>query len=387
MSAHRILISAGEPSGDLHAAHLVRALHSLDSSLQFVGFGGDHMREAGVSLLEHHARFSVVGLVEALQAYRQIRALRHRLLDAARDVDLAVLVDYPGFHLRLARDLKRMGIPVLYYIVPQVWAWGRWRVHTLRQTLQEALVILPFEETFLRRYGVPARYVGHPLMEQLEGLLPETLPPLPSDPPTLAFLPGSRPQEIQRLLPRMLKLQRLLFRRFPDGRFLFSILDPAWIPLVQREARGRVEIPDQPARSIIQQADFVVVASGTASLETGLMLKPMAVVYVLSDLSWWVARTLSRVPHASLVNLLLGHTVVPEYLQHLHYHQLADEIEQTLLLPARYRAIQRELKKLRQVLDPRKKSAREAAQRILFWLDRSPRAPLRLPFTPFAEMA
>ncbi len=387
MSERRILISAGEPSGDLHAAHLVQTLSSMDPSIRFVGFGGDRMREAGVALVEHHARFSVVGLVEALQAFRRIQRLRRRLLDAAQTVDLAVLVDYPGFHLKLARDLKRMGIPVIYYIVPQVWAWGRWRVHTLRQTLQEALVILPFEAPFLQQYGIPARYVGHPLMEQLEGMLPQTFPPLPSDPPTLAFLPGSRPQEIHRLLPRMLKLQRLLFQRFPDGRFLFSVLDPSLVPLVHHHARGHVEVSGRPARSLIEAADFVVVASGTASLETGLLLKPMAVVYVLSDLSWWMARTLSRVPHASLVNLLLGHTVVPEYLQHLHYHRLADEIEQTLLLPERYRGIQRELWKLRDVLDPDKKSAREAARRILYWLDRLPRAKSLTPFPLFAELS
>lgn len=378
----RILISAGEPSGDLHAAHLVRALRAHHPDAEFFGFGGVRLAQEGVELLFRHEDLSVVGIQEALSKIPRFYGMVRTLLQEARSrrADLAVLVDYPGFHLRFARYLHRLGIPVVDYIAPQVWAWGFWRVHLLRKHFDRVLVILPFEESLLRSYGVSAHYVGHPLLEEL----PEDPPPLslPEGRPVFAFLPGSRAQEIRRHLPRMTALHKVLARRFPDAVFVYSLLAPA--PPYLQELPGKTITVTGQAQRCIRSADYVIVASGTASLEAGLLGKPATVIYMLSEVTWHLARRLSRVRFASLVNLLLGEGVFPEYIQHWPVERVAQEIE-ARLAPENLKRIQEELSRLKALLDPGKKASQEAARLITEVLQETrPSSPY--PFLPFQEV-
>ncbi len=355
----RLLISAGEPSGDLHAASLVYHLRKLLPEADFVGFGGDRMAQAGVHLVHdiREAR-AVIGFQEAFQNIGRLYGIYRDLVRVARhQAALAVLVDYPGFHLRLARRLHELGIPVVYYILPQFWSWGYRRLRSLRRNVRLALSILPFELPYLRAYGIPAHYVGHPLLDQVGP--PKNLSHLPQD-PVIALLPGSRHTEVRRLLPRMARLvehlKRLGYRQFlvsqaPDIGLDFH----QWLP--------EAEVVPGNAEAIARQADFAVVASGTASLEVGLVGVPMVVVYVLSDLSYWLARALARVPYISLVNLILGREVVPEFVQHLKPAPLAQQIHEILTSEARYLAMHRSLLSLRDHLGP-PGASRRAAEHI-----------------------
>ena len=380
----RILISAGEPSGDLHAAHLVRALRDRVPETEFFGFGGEALAREGVELLFRYEDLSVVGIQEALSTVPRFYGMVRTLLREARrrQTRLAILVDYPGFHLQFARHLKGIGVRVVDYIAPQVWAWGFWRIHLLRKHFDAVLVILPFEETLFRRYGVPAHYVGHPLLEEIPAH-PERLA-LPEGSPVFAFLPGSRTQEIRRHLPRMVALHRVLARRFPDAVFVYSLLDGRKSPLLEG-LPGRIVTVEGQAQRCIQSADYVVVASGTASLEAGLLERPATVMYMLSELTWHLARRLSRVRHASLVNLLLDETVYPEYIQRWPVEKVAREIE-ARLQPDRRAEIVAKLRKLRSLLDPSRKASQEAAARIQELLQQPPPGPA-YPFAPFPEIA
>ncbi len=354
-----LLISAGEPSGDLHAAALVRDLRTLLPEVELLGFGGDRMAQAGVHLVHHQREaHAVIGFQEALQNVGRLYDIYRDLVRLARQrAALAILVDYPGFHLRLARRLHDAGIPVVYYILPQFWSWGYRRLRSLRRNVALALSILPFEMPYLKAYGVPAHYVGHPLMDQMGP--PVRRRQLPRD-PVIAFLPGSRHTEVRRLLPRMARLAEHL-KRWGYRRFLVSkapdvqVNPQDWLPEAQ-------VVPGN-AETIARQADFAVVASGTASLEVGLVGVPMVVVYVLSDLSYWLARALARVRYISLVNLISGRPVVPEYVQHLKPEPLARRIHEILSSEEQYLAMHRQLLSLREHLGP-PGASRRAAQHI-----------------------
>ncbi len=380
----RILISAGEPSGDLHAAYLVRALRDRLPEAEFFGFGGKALANEGVELLFRYEDLSVVGIQEAVATVPRFYGMIRTLLKEARRrrADLAILVDYPGFHLRFARHLRGIGVRVVDYIAPQVWAWGFWRIHLLRKHFDAVLVILPFEEPLFRRYGIQAHYVGHPLLEELSPH-PKGLA-LPEGSPVFAFLPGSRAQEIRRHLPRMVALHRNLARRYPDGVFVYSLLDGRQTPILEG-LPGRTVTVEGQAQHCIQSADYVVVASGTASLEAGLLGRPATVMYMLSEVTWYLVRRLSRVRHASLVNLLLGETVYPEYIQHWPVEKVAREIE-SRLQPDRRTAIVQKLQKLRNLLDPSRRASQEAATRIQELLQ-NPSGRPAYPFTPFPEIA
>ncbi len=354
-----LLISAGEPSGDLHAAALVRHLTEHLPGVPVFGFGGDRMAQAGVHLV-HHLReaHAIIGFQEALQNLNRLYGIYRDLVRVAQSqAALAVLVDYPGFHLRLARRLHEAGIPVVYYILPQFWSWGYRRLRSLRRDVSLALSILPFELPHLRAYGVPAHYVGHPLMDQIGP--PAARQRLPRD-PVIAFLPGSRQTEVRRLLPRMARiaqqLKELGYRRFLVSRAPDVPLDPFRSFPEARVVPGNAEV-------IARQADFAVVASGTASLEVALVGVPMVVVYVLSDLSYWLARALARVRFISLVNLISGQALVPEFVQHLKPAPLAREIHAILTSEARYLHMHRRLLRLRHLLGP-PGASRRAAEHI-----------------------
>lgn len=320
--APRLLVSCGEPSGDLYGAELLRQIHALRPDVACFGLGGDQLAAQGAQILAHVRDLAVVGLVEVVSRLPHLRRVYRRVLAEVerRPPDLAVLIDYAGFNLRLARALHGRGVPVVYYVSPQVWAWRRGRIRTMRRTLRRMLVIFPFEEALYRQEEVPVTFVGHPLVDLVrpaadrEAFL--TRSGLDPSRPVLAVLPGSRPQEVRRHLPPLREALLRLVRRRADLQFLV-----AGAPSLER---GLIEpqLAGLPARLVMGEthaalgaALVALVASGTATVEAALLGTPMVVVYRVSPWSYALGKPLVRVPHYAMVNLIAGGGVVPELIQ------------------------------------------------------------------------
>jgi len=316
-----IMLVAGEASGDLHGAGLCRALRAIDPRCRLFGMGGPRMAAEGMTLLVDVTATAVVGGSEALgqvpRLYRAYRGLRAALRDTDRPAVL-VLIDFPEFNLRLARAAQREGVPVVYFIPPQVWAWRGRRVKTIQRFVSLVLAVFPFEPPLYRRAGVPVEFVGHPLLDQL-GAAPSREAArrgLALDDRTLVvgLLPGSRRQEIARVLPVMREAARRVLAEKPGTRFVLGLA-----PTIERQVASRhleggppVEIVSGQTHAVIRAADLLLVTSGTVTLEAALLGTPMVVCYRLSLVSELLVRLLIRVPWVSLANLTLGRAVVPE---------------------------------------------------------------------------
>jgi lipid-A-disaccharide synthase len=336
MANGELMVVAGEASGDLHAADVLTELRRRRPDLRAFGMGGARLQAAGLERLFDAREISVMGIVEVWPRLFRIWRVFRALVRAAeeRRPAAALLVDVPDFNLRLARRLKALGVPVVFYVSPTVWAWRRWRVRQIARDVDRMLCILPFEEQFYRTHGVQARYVGNPVTEQVPPPgAPETFRRalgLDASRPTLALLPGSRASELHRLLPPMVESAALLNRERPGLQIVVPLAPGLERAPVERAFSARGLHPvliSGRAPEVVGAADVAVVASGTATLETALMLRPMVVVYRMSALSWWVGRMLVRVAFVSLVNLLSGHRLVPELLQGaLRPEAIAEEV-------------------------------------------------------------
>lgn len=320
-----LLVIAGELSGDMHAARVIEVLRRTRPDIDVWGIGGDGLAAEGVSLLQHVRDMSVLGLVEVLKRYGFFRRVFDQVLCEVdrRKPRAALLIDYPGFNLRLAAQLKKRGVRVIYYVCPQVWAWHRSRIPKMAKIIDRLLVIFPFEVEIFSRTGLDVHFVGHPLVEQAQAVfdLPHEELPWPG-PLRVAMLPGSRRQELERLLPDMLAAAARLEREFPDAGFLLPAATPEMGKLAEvmiREAKekpSRIIVVKGKTRAILRQARAAWVASGTATLETALMECPMVVVYRTATLTYLVGKQLVRVPHLGMVNLLAGKELCPELIQH-----------------------------------------------------------------------
>jgi lipid-A-disaccharide synthase len=311
------MIVAGEASGDLHAAGLAEALHALRPDLGLTGVGGERMERAGVSLVERSDTMAVMGFVEVLRTiphhWRLLRTLAARLRSGS--VAVLVVIDYPGFNMRLAAAARRAGVPVVYYITPQVWAWGAGRLPKLARLITQAAVILPFEEALLREHGIDATFVGHPLLERA-AMLPERDEArrrlgLPPDAPLLALFPGSRQQEIARHAADFIATARLLEARIPGLRVLVSAapgvsLDPALCPYPQVHESSLL---------LLRAATAALCKSGTTTLEAAVAGCPLVVAYRTSRWTHALARRLVTIPHIGLVNVVAGRQVAREFVQ------------------------------------------------------------------------
>jgi len=326
----KILIIAGEASGDYHAAGLVAAIKESEPRAEFSGIGGEAMAAQGVLLLHHASELAVVGLSEVLG---RLGAVLRALWDVGRTIKterpaLVILVDFPDFNFWVARLAKFYRVPVMYYISPQVWAWRTYRVRTIARLVDRMAVIFPFEEEFYRERGVPVTYVGHPLMETLPaaadrrallalwGLNPSAF--------TLALLPGSRGSEIERHLPTMLAAAALIQQAVPQAQFILPLASTAPAELVKRMVkrwigegaeRGPLAILSGQSYEALSAAHLAVVASGTATVEAALAATPTVIVYQVSPLTFRVARSLVRVDHVGMANLLAEERLFPELLQ------------------------------------------------------------------------
>lgn len=315
---------AGEASADLHGANLVKAVKDLDPEVTFCGIGGKNMEEAGVRILFSSSDMAVVGLTEVLSKARHIikASMTLKTILKADRPDLLILIDYPEFNINLARTAKRRGIPVLYYISPQVWAWRVGRVRKIARRVDRMAVILPFEEDFYRRWGVSVEYVGHPLLDAI----PEKMDRadirrdmnLPGADPVLAILPGSRKEEVQNLLPIMIGAAEILSSRLPDLRCIIpvaSTISPESILALTRHSPLDVRISQGDAHRVMAASDLAFVASGTATLEAGLLGLPMIILYRVSPASFWIAKKVIKVSHIGLVNLVADTPFIPELVQ------------------------------------------------------------------------
>ncbi|MBN2232133.1 MAG: lipid-A-disaccharide synthase [Deltaproteobacteria bacterium] len=335
-----ILIIAGEDSGDLHGATLARALQRLQPEVELLGVGGMRMAAAGVSLIYPSAKLAVVGITEVLEKLPAIREGRRTVLKILKErrPDLVVLIDFPDFNLYLvAPAVKRLCIPLVYYISPQVWAWRRRRVHRIRRLVDRMLVILPFEAEFYRRYGVEVTYVGHPLVDEFI----DYQPPSREKRPYVALLPGSRHREVRRLFPVMLEAAAMVRAIFPAQEFLVPVapsLDERVLEeMIPADLRSAVRLVRESLPACLPHAAAAVVTSGTATLETALAGVPMVVVYRLAPLSYRVGRMLISVPFISLVNLVAGRKVVTELIQdEVTSRRLFDELHALMTDRGRY---------------------------------------------------
>ncbi|MBA3030785.1 MAG: lipid-A-disaccharide synthase [Desulfobacteraceae bacterium] len=316
-----VMIIAGEPSGDLHGANLVKAMNRFDG-LTIFGIGGDAMEAQGVELVYHIRNLSVMGLTEVFSKISNIlEALKiaNKTIEE-RNPDLLILIDFPGFNLRAAKMANAMGIPVLYYISPKIWASRKGRIRKIRKRISHMAVILPFEEAFYARYKIPVTYVGNPLLDtKLLEFQPEKHPG-EKDFTTIGLLPGSREKEITALLPVMMETAIHLARKNPKWEFLISqasSIDSILLEKMVSPYRDafRFEIVRGEVHEVFRRADFLIAASGTVTLEAAIVGIPMVVIYKLSTLSYWIIKMFIRVKHICLVNLIAGKSVVPELIQ------------------------------------------------------------------------
>ena len=349
------MIVAGETSGDLHGASFLRALRELAPGVQAIGVGGPRLRAAGLECLFPAEELAIMGL-PSWRDLRKVLSVFKRLVQALRDSPphLLVLIDFPEFNLLLARFAKRYGIPVFYYISPQVWAWRRRRVRTIRRVVDCMAVILPFEEDFYREHGVRVHFVGHPLLDVVKPCLArETLDRLlglEPQRPILGIFPGSRLPEVQRLLPAFVKAYSLLKEKLPE--FQGVVVRAEGLP----EGPFHLPAPDLKVVSgyqyeIMRHAVAVLLASGTVALEAAIVGVPMVVAYKVSRLTYLLGRYLVRVPYISLVNLIAQRPLVPELIQEQATPEnLAQALEPFLTDEAENRRLRRELQEIKRRL-------------------------------------
>ncbi len=354
---------AGERSGDTHGAGLVRAIRRQAPEIHCEGLGGSLMEAAGMTLRHDLAGQGIMGFTEVLKHILPIRRLFYETLDHLRKTRPAclVLIDYPGFNIRLAKAVDGLGIPVVYYISPQVWAWKKKRIHTLARYVRKMLVIFPFEEELYREVGLDTVYVGHPLLDYIESYTPT---PLPRDGKLIGLLPGSREQELRRLLPIMLATAKRLQAQDPALHFITPCVNEARAEQVRAIAGDfPLEVRVDAMYDVLSQSHFCLVASGTATLETLMFGTPMLIMYKISPLSYLLARLLVDIRYIGIVNILAKKEIVPEFIQHKAAPERVAPVAWELIQesPARQKMLQ-ELVAQRETLGAGGASDRAAAE-------------------------
>lgn len=368
-----VLIIAGEASGDLHGAALIKELKKLDSDLNFYGIGGNKMKSNGMELIYHSDRMSFLGFVEVVKHLPFIRKVQKELLDEVkiRKTKFAILIDYPGFNISLAKKLKALGVEIFYYISPQVWAWGKGRVKKIRKLVSKMLVVFPFEENFYKEKNVDAEFVGHPLIRELNeynylsknelinkfGLLP--------DKEILLLLPGSRKHEVKDIFPAIYEAAQNIAQKFN-----FQIVVACASSVDESLLRETVKENDYKIISgytydLMKHSKFGIIKSGTSTLEAGLLNLPMIIVYKASALTYFIGKNLVKLDNIGIVNILLGKTLLPELIQNdVKSEKIFLEAEKILNNTEKYNSIKTELNKLHETLG--NKNAAENAARIIY---------------------
>lgn len=380
LSTHTILMVSGEASGDLHGGNLAKEIFQQCPQVKILGMGGAQMQKAGVHLLENIEGMSVVGISEVFSHFTIIKDAFKRLRQFLEEhpPDLIICIDYPEFNLRLAKIAKRKKIKILYYISPQIWAWRRWRIKTIAQNVDTMLVVFPFELPFYQNAGIDVHFVGHPLVDIVKPKLTreEGLKKFHLDPskPIISLLPGSRRGEIRHILPSLLEAAQKIAQKEPDRQFLLAqaptISDQEIQPFLEK-IHLKIHCYEGYTYDIISLSDLVIVASGTATLETALLNTPMILVYRLSALSYLLGRLLVQVPFIGLVNLVAEKKIVPELIQqHADPENIAFWAEKLLQNPKTRKTMRQELKMVKEKLG-KIESSKQAAQIALQMLEKA----------------
>lgn len=328
----RYYIICGERSGDMHAANLIKSLKVCDTSSTFRGMGGDYCSQEGMELSAHYKEVAVMGFLEVVFGFRKVLKYLNLI---QKDIlyympDVLILVDYGGFNMKMAAFAKNHQIPVHYYIPPKVWAWNQKRVHKIRKYTDQVYCILPFEETFFTKFGVNARYVGNPLLDEIKHF--ESHPFFHqknelSYRPIIALLPGSRKQEVKNMLKVILEVVPL----FPNAQFVVAGVSNLDSELYASALKQGIKVVFDQTYDVLHHATAAVVTSGTATLETALFRVPQVVVYKTSPFSYWIGKQLVKVEFISLVNLIAGRQVVRELIQsEFSPEQVTQELNQLL---------------------------------------------------------
>jgi lipid-A-disaccharide synthase len=352
----RVFVSAGEPSGDLHGANLLHALRKLRPDVELSGFGGERMAAAGCSLLYPLAEHAVIGLTQAAASVPMIwrvltQADRHF---REQRPDVVVVIDNPGFHWWLARTARKHGIPVVYFVAPQLWAWGSWRVGKMRRLIDRVLCTLPFEQAWYEERGVAASYIGHPYFDELRTHRPDAdflANQRETGGTIVGLLPGSRRQELENNPPSLIRAAEIIHRQRPDTRFLVACLKDEHRQRVEKLLAGSalpIEVCAGRTPEIIELAHSTISVSGSVGLELLYSTKPSVVLFRVGKLGMVLAYTLKKVPYISLVNLLANHELFPEFLSsHCQAEAMAAHVLNWLQDEAAYQALRGELVALR----------------------------------------
>jgi lipid-A-disaccharide synthase len=382
----KIMVSCGEASGDLYAGALATELRRRVPDVNVFGFGGERLEDAGGELIGDFEGFSVTGLTEALRVLPRSFSMLRRLVTAARErrPDVFVAIDFPDFNFRLLGALQRLGIPIVYYVSPQLWAWRPGRMGTMKQFVNKVLVIFPFEEAIYERAGVPVEFVGHPLVDIAKPTQPRSAflrdRGLIADAPTVALLPGSRPNEVQRITPGIVASLPLIRQRVPDVQFVVAcapnLSDTMFAPLLGAARAGphgrggaagfsRPILVHERTDDVLAASDAVITASGTATVQAALHERPMTVVYKLSPLTYRLGKPFVNVDMYAMPNLVANRRIVPELIQeNFTPAKVADETVSFLTDRERHARTREALRRVREALGGHGASGR-AAEAIL----------------------
>lgn len=318
----RVMIIAGETSGDHHGSKLVAAMRQKDPSIFFYGIGGPELKDEGVNIFVDSSALAVVGITEVFYKISSIHKAMSLVKKKLRTMppDLLILIDFPDFNLHMAANAKKLNIPILYYVCPQVWAWRAGRIKKLSRLVDHLAVILPFEEALFKKYKMPVTFVGHPLLDNDTFLQNDWLEKTGGDTLVIGLLPGSRDTEIAKHLPVMLESAQIMKKRFSGIEFIISLAPSIEKEYVENIIAGQADgvdfkIATNGLREIFKKSQLVIAASGTVTLESAIFGVPMVIIYKVSPLSYWMGRALIRVEHIGLVNLVAGKRIVPELLQ------------------------------------------------------------------------
>lgn len=338
----KVFIIAGEVSGDTHAAHLVEEMRKIDPAVEFYGLGGEMMKKAGVRIFHDLTKIAVLGLGDVIKKYFKFRRIFYDALSKIDDLkpELIILVDYPGFNLRFAKKAKERKTKILYYISPQIWAWGKWRIRKIAKNVDKMLLLFDFEKDVYEKSGLDTEFVGHPLIDLVKpqeaddtrnelGIGQNRL---------IAILPGSRKKEVQRILPTILRSIRIINRALPNARFVLcesSTVSSRVYGRIISEIRNEEKTSSLPrilrikdrSHDLLKASNFALIASGTTTLEAAICQTPFAILYKVGFSTYLAAKSVVKIPYIGLVNIVAGKKIVPEFIQRkVKPHTIAHEV-------------------------------------------------------------
>lgn len=370
----QILIIAGEASGDMHGVGLIKELRRINPQVSFFGMGGDKMREAGVETFYHINQLSFMGFFEVLENlgfFREVMKKMTQILDE-RKPDLAILIDYPGFNLKLAEEIKKRKILILYYISPQVWAWGKGRIKKIKKLVDKMIVFFPFEEKIYKDAQVDVDFIGHPLLDMVKTSLTQdefrNKFGIEKDQILIGLFPGSRALEVEKILPIMLSSCEIMKSKIKDLKVAVSLaptIEKDYLVSFLTQKRLEVVLVEKFTYDLMRYSDFLLVKSGTSTLEAAIIGTPFVVIYKTGFLTWLVARSLVKVPYIGMVNLISGKKIVPEFVQYeAKPEKIAGEMYQFLTDKEKYQKMKDELSAVKEKLG--EKGAYKRGAEIVF---------------------